>query len=189
MDDSVKSIIKTLFYDAFPISSLSKSWESLTSKDWILFFRIFSLVGIVIQLCSVALLLIVIILPTSLSNTGILSLISTLFSRLLPLAAIILIVTYFISQPIEEIIGEEEPKRNIGSDIPFQLYFTGIAWIALSLFLRYSIHISGVSLIRDRLSETVGAFIGIFLFDSIYFGGMMFGIGIIAQTYTRRSLD
>ncbi|WP_143025214.1 hypothetical protein [Haloplanus vescus] len=187
MEDSLWAIAKILLRDAIPMESLTKSWNSLSEKDWIIFFRMIGQVGFIIQTGCASVIAVVFVLRNVVTAPNLLSGLIRLISQSIILAAVILVATWLISQPIDELTGEKAPRTELGSFSAFKLYTSGLLWVALSLFWRYSIFQLEIPLVKDNFAQTVGYLIGIVISDGLYFGGLMVGLGIISQVYLIQS--
>ncbi|WP_144049539.1 hypothetical protein [Halorubrum salipaludis] len=181
MDKSPRSVLRTIFNDLFPVESIKASKKSLSTKDWAVFTRIFSLVGFIIQIIAGLLIFFFFFLSEVLVAPTIIDALSLLLSRIVFIAILLFIGTWMISPPLDEITGEKEPQTEFNAGSPIELMSYGIFWGGLSIAWRYGIYIIEVDIFSGGVAFSVGTFIGLILSDSVYFGGLMVAVGFVTQ--------
>ena len=131
MDKGPRSVLRTIFNDLFPVESIKASKESLSSKDWAVFTRIFSLIGFIIQIISGLVIFFFFFLTEVLTAPTLVDGLSLLLSRIVFIAILLFIGTWMISPPLDEITGEKEPQTDFNGGSPIELMTYGIFWGSL----------------------------------------------------------
>lgn len=182
-------------YDVFPIHSIRASLYIISEQRWDSFFLKLSLMGAIIFLTSLWFILTMVIALGPMTQLGgsVDSIILGILSRFLIAALLFFVYLRLISPALSQITDADQVPDMSGwfKFLPSQWVFTlaGIISLLVVIVFRYAI-IESVQTILPEASAIPFGYVAFGLFiliwDSLYFGALMFGFGMfcLGRTYS-----